>query len=91
MNVHGQAALVTGGASGLGEGTARALAPRGAKVAILDLNMDRARTVAEDIGGLAVECDVSSADMAVAAVAAALLSGHQESRAQPRGRAPGLR
>jgi NAD(P)-dependent dehydrogenase (short-subunit alcohol dehydrogenase family) len=71
MNVNGQAALVTGGASGLGEGTARALAARGAKVAILDLNMDCARMVAEDIGGVAVECDVSSADMAEAAVATA--------------------
>lgn len=59
MNIQGQAALVTGGGSGLGEATARELARLGAKVAVLDLNMDNARRVAQDIGGIAVACDVS--------------------------------
>ena len=57
MNIQGQAALVTGGGSGLGEATARELARLGAKVAVLDLNMDNAERVAKDIGGLAVKCN----------------------------------
>ncbi|MCM0019233.1 MAG: SDR family NAD(P)-dependent oxidoreductase [Tagaea sp.] len=71
MDVKGQAAIVTGGGSGLGAGTAKALAQAGAKVAVLDLNMDAARAVAAEIGGLALACDVSSADSAEKAVAAA--------------------
>ncbi len=71
MDVNGKAALVTGGGSGLGEGTARRLAADGAKVAILDVNMDAAEAVAKDIGGIAVHCDVSSAESGEAAVAAA--------------------
>jgi len=59
MNPKGHAALVTGGASGLGEGTALRLAAAGCKVTILDLNMDLARAVAEKIGGHAAHCDVS--------------------------------
>ncbi|MCZ4317238.1 SDR family NAD(P)-dependent oxidoreductase [Comamonadaceae bacterium G21597-S1] len=59
MHIQGQAALVTGGGSGLGEATARELALLGAKVAVLDLNEDNARRVAQDICGLAVRCDVS--------------------------------
>ncbi|MEC9166884.1 MAG: SDR family NAD(P)-dependent oxidoreductase, partial [Pseudomonadota bacterium] len=50
MNVQGHAALVTGGASGLGEGTARALAAAGANVAILDVHLEGARRVAADSG-----------------------------------------
>ena len=46
MDVSGVAAVVTGGASGLGEATARALAARGAKVAIFDMNAERGRAVA---------------------------------------------
>ena len=71
MQVQGQAAIVTGGGSGLGEATARALAAAGAKVAILDFNLAAAETVAAEIGGIAVKCDVSSAESAEAAVAAA--------------------
>jgi NAD(P)-dependent dehydrogenase (short-subunit alcohol dehydrogenase family) len=59
MNIQGHAALVTGGGSGLGEATARELARLGAKVAVLDLNLDNAQRVAKDIGGLAVQCNVS--------------------------------
>jgi NAD(P)-dependent dehydrogenase (short-subunit alcohol dehydrogenase family) len=62
MNIQGQAALVTGGGSGLGEATARELARLGAKVAVLDLNLDNAQRVAQDIGGLAVLCNVSDPD-----------------------------
>lgn len=68
MNIQGQAALVTGGASGLGEATARELARLGAKVAVLDVNMALAEKVAADIGGVACECDITSAQSAAAAI-----------------------
>jgi len=71
MQVKGHAAIVTGGGSGLGAGTARALAAAGAKVAVLDVNMDGAEKVAKEIGGIAVRCDVSSAEDAEKAVATA--------------------
>jgi len=71
MQVQGQAALVTGGASGLGAGTARMLAAAGAKVAVLDVNDDAARRIAVEIGGVAVRCDVSDAASGEAAVAKA--------------------
>ncbi len=71
MQVDGQAAVVTGGASGLGAETARWLARAGAEVALLDLDMDRARGLAAEIGGLAVACDVADAARAEAAVAEA--------------------
>jgi NAD(P)-dependent dehydrogenase (short-subunit alcohol dehydrogenase family) len=53
------AAVVTGGASGLGEASARALAAKGARVALFDLNEERGRQVAEEIGGVASRVDVS--------------------------------
>ena len=68
MNIQGQAALVTGGGSGLGEATARELARLGTKVAVLDLNLDNARRVADEIGGLAIQCDVSSPESMQAAI-----------------------
>lgn len=68
MDPKGHAALVTGGASGLGAETAAQLAKAGAKVAVLDVNMDGARAVASRIGGHAIHCDVTSSDSAVAAV-----------------------
>lgn len=71
MDVRGQAALVTGGGSGLGEATARALAAAGARVAVLDRDESRAAAVAGGIGGLAAPCDVADADSAAAAIAAA--------------------
>ncbi|MBA3448865.1 MAG: 3-hydroxyacyl-CoA dehydrogenase [Pseudaminobacter sp.] len=70
MNPQGQTAIVTGGGSGLGEATARALAARGANVGILDIGIERAEQVAADIGGFAVRCDVGSAESAEAAIAA---------------------
>lgn len=71
MDIRGQAAIVTGGGSGLGAGTAKALAQAGAKVAVLDVNIETAKAVASEIGGLALACDVSSAADAEKAVAAA--------------------
>lgn len=67
----GIAAVVTGAGSGLGAATARALAREGAKVALLDVNLDAARAVASEIGGLAIACDVTDAGHAEAAVAQA--------------------
>jgi NAD(P)-dependent dehydrogenase (short-subunit alcohol dehydrogenase family) len=64
MELNGQVALVTGAASGLGAQTARELAGRGARVAVLDTNIDRAREVANEIRGEAYACDIASADSA---------------------------
>ncbi|MDH3640146.1 MAG: SDR family NAD(P)-dependent oxidoreductase, partial [Gammaproteobacteria bacterium] len=71
MNLHNQAAIVTGGASGMGAATARALAAAGAKVALLDLNHDALEAIAADSGGYALKCDVADAASAEAAVAEA--------------------
>ncbi|MDM0025851.1 SDR family NAD(P)-dependent oxidoreductase [Variovorax saccharolyticus] len=68
MNIQGQAALVTGGASGLGEATARELARLGAKVAVLDVNASLAEKVAADIGGIACVCDITDTDSVNAAL-----------------------
>jgi NAD(P)-dependent dehydrogenase (short-subunit alcohol dehydrogenase family) len=71
MDMQGHAAIVTGGASGLGAATAQELARAGAKVACLDINLDGARAVADKIDGLALHCDVTSSDQAEAALAQA--------------------
>ena len=71
MQIKGQAALVTGGGSGLGEATARELARLGAKVAVLDVNLDNAKKVAADIGGIALQADVTSGPSMEAALAEA--------------------
>ena len=68
MDCKGHAAIVTGGGSGLGAATGAALAAAGAKVALLDVNLDGAKSVAAKIGGLAVRCDVTDSDGATAAV-----------------------
>ena len=68
MKIAGQAAIVTGGASGLGAQTARELARRGAKVAVLDRNDEGAKAVAAEIGGLGVACDITSTESIVAAL-----------------------
>jgi NAD(P)-dependent dehydrogenase (short-subunit alcohol dehydrogenase family) len=68
MDIKGHAAIVTGGGSGLGAATAVMLASAGAKVALLDVNMDAAQAHAKTIGGIAVKCDVSDAASAEAAV-----------------------
>jgi NAD(P)-dependent dehydrogenase (short-subunit alcohol dehydrogenase family) len=71
MNIQGQAALVTGGASGLGAQTARELARRGARVAVLDRNPEGATAVAAEIGGLGLGCDITSPESVAAAIATA--------------------
>ena len=68
MQIQGQAALVTGGASGLGEATARELARLGAKVAVLDRNAELAEKVAAEIGGVACPCDITDAASVTAAL-----------------------
>lgn len=68
MDISGHAAIVAGGASGLGAATARALAEAGGKVAVLDVNMEVARETAASIDGIAIECDATSADGADAAI-----------------------
>ncbi len=71
MEIKGAAALVTGGASGLGEATARLLAERGARVTVLDLDEERGRRVADEIGGLYARADVRDETEVIAAVDAA--------------------
>ena len=71
MLLKDQAAIVTGGASGLGAATARKLAAQGAKVAVCDLNAKLAESIAAEIKGVAVACDVSDAASAEAAIAQA--------------------
>ena len=78
MDVKGVAAVVTGAASGLGEATARALAARGAKVAVFDRDTDRGTKVAAEIGGIFCEVDVTSDDKVGAAFAAAREAHGQE-------------
>ncbi len=68
MLIKGHAAIVTGGGSGLGAATARALAGAGAKVALLDINDKAAGAVAAEIGGLAVHCNVADAANAETAI-----------------------
>jgi NAD(P)-dependent dehydrogenase (short-subunit alcohol dehydrogenase family) len=71
MQLQGQAVLVTGGASGLGAEVARTFALAGARVAVLDMNGDKAAQVARDIGGIASACDVTSSEQVQAAIDAA--------------------
>lgn len=71
MQINGLAALVTGGASGLGAATAQRLAALGAKVAVVDINQAAAEAMAARIGGVGIACDVSDATSGEAAFAAA--------------------
>jgi len=71
MDIKGAAAVVTGAASGLGEATARALATRGAKVAVFDRDGERGAKVASEIGGIFCEVDVTSDERVAAAFAEA--------------------
>ena len=75
MDIAGKVFIVTGGASGLGEGTARMLAAHGGKVAVADLQAERGQQVAADIGGQFVKCDVSQEADGQAVVAAAVAMG----------------
>jgi NAD(P)-dependent dehydrogenase (short-subunit alcohol dehydrogenase family) len=76
--VSGLAAVVTGGASGLGLAAATALAEQGAKVAIFDLNKERGETVAGEIGGIFCEVDVASEEQVVTGFARARVAHGQE-------------
>ena len=78
MDINGVAAVVTGGASGLGEATARELARRGAKVAVFDRDAQRGESVASDIGGVFCEVDVTSDEKVAAAFAKAREAHGQE-------------
>jgi NAD(P)-dependent dehydrogenase (short-subunit alcohol dehydrogenase family) len=75
MELNGTTAIVSGGASGLGEATARELAKAGALVVVADLAADRGETVAADIGGVFARTDVSDEASVQEAVAAAAGSG----------------
>lgn len=78
MKIQGIAAVVTGGASGLGEATARELAKRGAKVAIFDRDIEKGEKVASEIGGVFCEVDVTSDEKVAAAFARAREAHGQE-------------
>jgi NAD(P)-dependent dehydrogenase (short-subunit alcohol dehydrogenase family) len=67
MELHGISAIVTGGASGLGAATARALAKRGARVVVADISDDKGKVVADSIGGAFAHVDVTRTDDIVAA------------------------
>jgi len=75
MDIQGKVFIVTGGASGLGEGTARMLAGAGGQVVIADMQPDKGASVAKDIGGYFVKCDVSQEADALAVVAKATSVG----------------
>ena len=79
MEIKGQAAIVTGGASGLGEASARGLARLGAKVAVIDVNIELAEKVALEIGGVACQCDITNTESVQAALAKAA-SAHGPAR-----------
>jgi NAD(P)-dependent dehydrogenase (short-subunit alcohol dehydrogenase family) len=75
MEIAGKVFIVTGGASGLGEGTARMLAAKGATVVIADMQMEKGQAIAQEIGGAFVKCDVSQEADAQAVVAKAVTLG----------------
>ena len=75
LDLAGTSSVVTGGASGLGEATVRALAARGASVVVVDLQDDKGKAVAESVGGGYVRADVTDPEQVVAAVDAALEHG----------------
>jgi NAD(P)-dependent dehydrogenase (short-subunit alcohol dehydrogenase family) len=75
MELEGASVLVTGGASGIGEASARHLAVLGARPVIADLNEEKGKAVAEELKGTFVKTDVSDSDQAQAAVDAALELG----------------
>ncbi|HEV7958369.1 MAG TPA: SDR family NAD(P)-dependent oxidoreductase, partial [Acidimicrobiales bacterium] len=71
MDITNTSAVVTGGASGLGEATARLLADHGVKVVVADLNDAGGEAVAKEIGGTYAHCDVTNTDEVIAAIEAA--------------------
>lgn len=75
MDIRGKTFVVTGGASGLGEGTARMLASAGGTVVIADMQVEKGEAVAQDVGGAFVRCDVSQEADAQAAIDKAVSLG----------------
>ena len=75
MDIQGKVFIVTGGASGLGEGTARMLAAHGGKVVIADMQVEKGEAVAQELGGAFVKCDVSNEADGQAVVAKAVSMG----------------
>ena len=75
MELSGTSAIVTGGASGLGEATARLLAERGVRVVVADLQEDKGTALAKEIGGLFAQTDVTNTEDVIGAVEAALELG----------------
>lgn len=68
MEIKNTSAIVSGGASGMGAATARALSKAGAKVALFDMNLPKAKQIASEINGLAFECDVTSEQSIISAL-----------------------
>ena len=68
MKIDGQVAIITGGASGLGGGTAKELAEAGAQIAIWDIQEDKGMEIAKEVGGVFCKCDVISEDSVTAAM-----------------------
>ncbi len=89
MQIQGGVFVVTGGASGLGAGTARMLVEGGGRVVLVDLQKEAGEAMAKELGANArfVETDVSNEDSAKAAIDAAV-SGHRGSGAARRGCGP---
>jgi NAD(P)-dependent dehydrogenase (short-subunit alcohol dehydrogenase family) len=75
MEINGTSAIVTGGASGLGEATSHKLSSSGATVVILDMNAEKGEALAKEIGGLFVSADVTNPDEVQVAVEAAVDAG----------------
>jgi NAD(P)-dependent dehydrogenase (short-subunit alcohol dehydrogenase family) len=71
MDIQGSSAIVTGGASGLGEATVRLLAERGARVVVLDMNDEKGQQLAKETGGVFAHADVTSTEEVIAAIEAA--------------------
>ncbi|MFM2053413.1 MAG: hypothetical protein RL456_1450 [Pseudomonadota bacterium] len=91
MDIAGKVFIVTGAASGLGEGAARMLAREGAKVVIADLQAERGAAVAAELGGAFVKCDVSSEEDGRAVIAQALALGKLAGLVNCAGIAPAAR
>ena len=68
MDLNGTSAIVTGGASGLGDATSKLLADRGVRVVVADLQADKGEVLAKEIGGIFVQTDVTNTEQVIEAV-----------------------
>ena len=91
MDIAGKVFIVTGGASGLGEGTARMLVQEGAKVVIADMAADKGQALARELGATFVRCDVSQEADGRAVVAAATALGSLKGLVNCAGIAPAVK